>query len=72
MGMLGCEFMAEFCLNCWNLLNDTQLTPKDVVLSREDDLEPCEHCGRYVRVVVRTKSRGLQTRFSWLAERLRG
>lgn len=41
--------MAEFCLDCWNELNDTHLTERDVILSKERDL--CEGCGEPRRVV---------------------
>ena len=34
--------MAEFCLKCFNEMNDTKLTDKEVFL--EDDL--CEGCGK--------------------------
>lgn len=34
--------MAEFCLECWNRLNNLNLTEKDVVLSKNLDL--CEGC----------------------------
>ena len=30
--------MAEFCLECWNKMNHTRLTKKDVFLSK--DLDP--------------------------------
>ena len=33
--------MAEFCLDCFNRLNDMKLTEKEVIL--EEDL--CEGCG---------------------------
>ena len=33
--------MAEFCLECFNQLNETKLTEKEVVL--QEDL--CEGCG---------------------------
>ena len=35
--------MAEFCLDCWNKLNDTNYPKSAVVLSPE--LELCEGCG---------------------------
>ena len=41
--------MAEFCLDCWNKLNQKKLTERDVVLSRDYDL--CEGCGEFCRVV---------------------
>lgn len=40
--------MAEFCLECFNRLNDMKLTEKEVVL--EDDL--CEGCGNIKPCVI--------------------
>jgi len=41
--------MAEFCLDCWNELNHTCCTERDVVISREPEL--CEGCGRLRPVI---------------------
>jgi len=46
--------MAEFCLDCLNKLDGTNLTEEDVIL--EDDF--CEECGRYVPCVVRYRTPG--------------
>jgi len=35
--------MAEFCLDCWNKMNHTHLTPEDVTLS-DDEWDLCEGC----------------------------
>ncbi|MDD3509635.1 MAG: hypothetical protein PHY27_14710 [Parabacteroides sp.] len=45
--------MAEFCLKCFNKLNDTNYQEKDVVL--EDDL--CEGCAEIKPCIVTFKSR---------------
>jgi len=42
--------MAEFCLKCFNKINDFNLNRFDVFLS--NDLDLCEHCGKYKRVIV--------------------
>ena len=42
--------MAEFCLECWNQINETHDSKWRYVLTR--DLEQCEECGRYRRVIV--------------------
>ena len=42
--------MAEFCLECWNKMNETKDPPSRYVLSRNKDI--CEGCGEYKRVVV--------------------
>lgn len=47
--------MAEFCLECWNKMNHTRLTKKDVFLSK--DLDLCEGCAELKRVIVRYKKR---------------
>ncbi len=45
--------MSEFCLDCLNKLDGTQLTEADVIL--QDDL--CEECGKVVPCVVLTIQR---------------
>ncbi len=45
--------MAEFCLECWNKMNKTKKTKKEVVLSKEKDL--CEGCGTFKPVVVKER-----------------
>lgn len=40
--------MAEFCLDCWNRLNGTHFTEKDV----KTDMDLCEGCGGWKPVVV--------------------
>ncbi len=45
--------MAEFCYECWNELNETDLPQSKYVLSK--DLWLCEGCGEYKRVVIREK-----------------
>ena len=42
--------MAEFCLDCWNKLNDTQLKPEDVTLSEELDI--CEGCAQIKQTMI--------------------
>jgi len=45
--------MAEFCLPCFNRLNNEQLTDQDIELS--DDLELCEGCSEYKVIVLMVK-----------------
>lgn len=54
--------MAEFCLECFNRLNDTKLTEKDVLL--EDDL--CEGCGIVKPCVIAIEKKP-KTLFDWLS-----
>ncbi len=45
--------MAEFCLDCWNKLNETNDSKRKYVISK--DLDLCEGCGEYKHVIVRMK-----------------
>lgn len=42
--------MAEFCLECWNRLNDTEYSKKKYIISEE--LELCEGCGEYKPIII--------------------
>ena len=42
--------MAEICLDCLNNLNNRKDSPQKYILSEE--LELCEECGEYKRVIV--------------------
>ncbi len=42
--------MAEYCVDCWNKIVETNDPPRKFVLSRKRDL--CEGCGQYKRVIV--------------------
>ena len=42
--------MAEFCVSCWNEINETHYPEEAYVLSW--DFELCEGCGEYKRVVT--------------------
>lgn len=42
--------MAEFCLECWNELNDTEDSQRKYIMS--DDVWLCEGCGKWKKVVV--------------------
>lgn len=42
--------MSEFCLDCWNKINESNDRPSRYVFSWGKDL--CEECGQYKRVVV--------------------
>ncbi len=47
--------MAEFCVDCWNKIMETNDPPRKFHLSRE--LELCEECGQWKRVIVTEKLR---------------
>jgi hypothetical protein len=43
-------FVAEFCLDCFNKINNTNLKPSDVKISKEKDW--CEECQEYKNIIV--------------------
>ena len=46
--------MAEFCLDCFNKMNETDYAEDEVEISK--DLELCEGCGEYKRVVIKLEN----------------
>jgi len=42
--------MAEFCLDCWNKINETQDSKWRYLLSIGKEL--CEECGEFKRVII--------------------
>ena len=42
--------MAEFCLECWNKINESNDGKRKYILSK--DLDLCEGCGEYKYVIV--------------------
>ena len=42
--------MSEFCLECWNKINESNHRPIRYIFSWRKDL--CEECGQYKRVVI--------------------
>lgn len=46
--------MAEFCLDCWNKLNNTN-DPESKYIIDYDCLDLCEGCGEYKPCIVRYK-----------------
>ncbi len=42
--------MAEFCVDCFNKMNRSNIKEKALILS--DEAELCEGCGKYKRTVV--------------------
>ncbi len=47
--------MAEFCLECWNRLNQTADGAEEFVISKQPDL--CEGCGSLKPVIVTLRSK---------------
>ena len=54
--------MAEYCIDCWNRLNGTHYTEKDV----KTDMDLCEGCGKWKPVVVVIHRKGIR---GWLERR---
>lgn len=54
--------VAEFCLACWNKLNDTHYTEAEMVIDHKE-LDLCEGCGQYKPVIIR--ERGPVGRLLW-------
>lgn len=48
--------MAEFCLPCWNKLNDVNLNEKDVIIAKYTDI--CEGCSEIKKIVTGFKIKG--------------
>ena len=45
--------MAEFCLECFNIINETNDNEDKYIMS--EDLDLCEGCGKWKNVVVCTR-----------------
>ena len=54
--------MAEFCLDCWNKIMETNDPKRKFILSRKPDF--CEECRQWKPVIIRVRKRYL------VAERL--
>lgn len=56
--------MAEFCLECWNKINDTNKPESKYVMSKEVGF--CEECWELKKVVIKEKDdRGF---LNWLIQ----
>ena len=51
----GDRYMAEFCLACWNQINQINTEKNMYVFSKE--LALCEGCGKWKPVIVRLHTR---------------
>ena len=54
--MIEGETMAEFCLDCFNKISDTNFKRWQVKLFHGSDL--CEECGEYKRCIARINTFG--------------
>ena len=45
--------MAEFCLDCWNKISETNDPPEKYIISK--DLDFCEECREWKPVIVMEK-----------------
>jgi len=53
--------LAEFCLDCWNKLNEISLTTDDVIISK--DLYLCEGCGKMKNIIEIYERKNLIKKF---------
>lgn len=60
--------MAEFCIDCWNKLCETNDPAKKFIFSRE--LELCEECGEMKRTIAAIRKRYLFK--EWIDELIEG
>ena len=51
--------MAEFCFECYKRYFDENAKCENLVISKDDDLDLCEGCGKYMPIVIKTKERSL-------------
>jgi len=59
------DYMADFCLDCYNKMNGTNYRVKDVTL--DDELDLCEGCGEWKPCVLRLEPSGfLSGLFDWI------
>ncbi len=45
--------MAEFCLDCWNKINEAKESKRKYIFSK--DLDLCEGCGKWKSVIVMSR-----------------
>lgn len=50
--------MSDFCLECWNKLNNINLSPNDVKISKDQSL--CEGCSKYKNVIIKMNKAALK------------
>jgi len=58
--------MADFCLKCFNQINDSHYSKFDVI----EEWGICEECGEHTNVVVDFRCFGLLNFFFWLGNRI--
>ena len=63
--------MGELCLACLNKLDNTNCTERDYILTDEDDLDLCEGCGEWKRVVIVRRKHKLLYDLSTIARIIR-
>lgn len=56
--------MAEFCLKCWNEINETNDPSSKYIISK--DLELCEGCGKLTHVVLLERKYYYHDRFRFI------
>lgn len=56
--------MAEFCLECWNSVNETNDDKRKYILSK--DLYLCEECGEWKSIIIAERKGFFLSKIKWL------
>lgn len=56
--------MAEFCLDCWNDMNETNDPPRKYIISKE--LSFCEGCGAWKNTIVMERQSYFMRKFRYI------
>ena len=56
--------MAEFCIDCWNEINETNDSEKKYIIS--EDLVLCEGCNEYKHIIVANRKSYYMRKFRFL------
>ena len=58
------DIMAEFCLDCWNKMNESEDSEEKYILSK--DLDLCEGCGQWKPVIIMERRAYYMYQFRYL------
>ena len=56
--------MAEFCIDCWNKINESEESKEKYVLSK--DLDFCEGCGEWKHVIIMERREYYMYKFRYI------
>lgn len=57
--------MAEFCLDCWNKINEANDSKRKYIISK--DLDLCEECGEWKNVIIAERRGYYWRKLQWYA-----